>query len=346
VLGLQAGQIAGPVRTVDGWEVVKILDVREVPFEAVQGRLARALANKKRREVRAEVIAELERKHGVVYLSEGIRALLRPEQRAGAADVPLVRHAGGVIAVGAPGVAAALVGVPREFVADSTTLVAVLRDRLMGDSLLVFEARSRGLDQSPEIVALRQEVLKRTMLSELRRREVLEDVAVTPEEIRAAYEANRESYRLGAAVVIREILVHDQATANDLRARILAGENMADLAWAHSERPGAQASQGRFTVYPDAEGDWGGLREHLRQAPVGELVGPVPADGGYSLFRVEERQAERVRSLEEVEHAVRHRLQGEKADKAFAAYTRDLMQKYAAQITWNDENIRRVAATF
>jgi len=343
VLGRKVGEVTDPVRTRDGWEVVKILDVRKMPLEAVQGKLARALTHKKMREARLEYVKELEAKFDVKYMREGIQAIVRPEGRDEMPDAPLVQSSQGVNKVGDPGVRKALLGTPQELLGDSAAVVAVLRHKLMADSLMVYEARSRGMDHSPEISRLRQETLDRITVEALRKKEVIGRTEITPEEIRKAYEKFKKDYKLPPMLTVSEILVDSLSRAKSLRARILAGESMGDLAWQFSRRAGAQGMEGRWVVNPAGGEGWGSLLDRFKSAPVGQLMGPVKVENGYSLFRVEERRPARIRTLKEVEPLVRYRIRQRKIREAFAQYTKELMEKYADQITWYDDRIKAAA---
>lgn len=60
VFGRPVGFVSEPVQTRDGWEVVKVLDKREVPFAKIKGAIAARLRRQRSAERQATVLAELE----------------------------------------------------------------------------------------------------------------------------------------------------------------------------------------------------------------------------------------------------------------------------------------------
>src|SRR5690606_35800020 len=78
---------------------------------------------------------------------------------------------------------------------------------------------------------------------------VLGDVAVTDAEIEAYYLSHQSSYQSEERVRARQIVVSDRETAEDIRARVAAGESFAELAAEHSlelaDRQGAVGAPAR-----------------------------------------------------------------------------------------------------
>jgi len=88
----------------------------------------------------------------------------------------------------------------------------------------------------------------------------------------------------------RHILVKSETEATDLKTRIEAGEDFADLAKAHSSCPsGADGgSLGTFkqgAMVPEFD------RVVFGDLPVGEVSAPVKTQFGYHLILVEQRSA-------------------------------------------------------
>ena len=86
----------------------------------------------------------------------------------------------------------------------------------------------------------------------------------------------------------RHILVADEATCNELKAKIEAGEDFAKLAQDHSSCPSGRNGGDLGTFGPGqmvAEFD-----KVVFSAPVNEVQGPVKTQFGYHLLEVTERQ--------------------------------------------------------
>jgi peptidyl-prolyl cis-trans isomerase C len=86
----------------------------------------------------------------------------------------------------------------------------------------------------------------------------------------------------------RHILVEDEATCNDLKTKIEAGEDFATLAQQHSKCPSGRDGGNLGTFGPGqmvAEFD-----KVVFSAPVNQVQGPVKTQFGYHLLEVTERQ--------------------------------------------------------
>lgn len=117
---------------------------------------------------------------------------------------------------------------------------------------------------------------------------------VTPEEIRAYYEANRDEFRRIEKVRARHVRVKDEATANKLAERLQQGASLADLAREHSIAADA-ASGGDlgWIVHGEKAHGWLDSLAFLQQPgkpgrPV-RLPGAAGEEPGWEIMLVEER---------------------------------------------------------
>lgn len=111
---------------------------------------------------------------------------------------------------------------------------------------------------------------------------------LTDEEVAAQYEQRRAEFEQAS---VRHILVETQAEAQDVIARLEAGEDFAALAQELSLDPGSAEAGGSLGLAPRGsyvppfeEAVWGGPAE------VGEVLGPVETDFGFHVIRVDEFQ--------------------------------------------------------
>ncbi|MEP4548301.1 MAG: peptidylprolyl isomerase [Saccharospirillum sp.] len=90
-----------------------------------------------------------------------------------------------------------------------------------------------------------------------------------------------------AQAAARHILVADEATCNDLKSKIAAGEDFAALAQQHSSCPSGRNGGDLGTFGPGQM-----VPEFDRvvfSAPVNEVQGPVKTQFGYHLLEVTQR---------------------------------------------------------
>ena len=95
------------------------------------------------------------------------------------------------------------------------------------------------------------------------------------------------------------------------------------LARQHSEDRFAERGGGRGWVDPGRSG----FEEMFQNASVGEVIGPIGAEGNFVLFEVRERRQTEGPSFEEVEESIRSEL----LSRTIAAAIEDLMTKLRAR---------------
>lgn len=351
VVGQPEGSIIGPVATRDGYEVIKVLSVRPVPFETVQAKLSRGLAMQKAVQERFKLLERLEPGHEVVYHSEGVAALVAAANRQGrlAPDqegLPLISLGGRAYLATGEGYRQ-LLGARRsiEQLNDSLKVVRSLRARVLADTLLVREAQRRGFEQTPEYRTDAQRRFERLMVDYLYKTEILDKLQVSEGEVVQAYQGYQAQFVTPARAELTEILVPTEAEGRDLAARIRSGADMADLSRRHSRRALPKNGPGTLML-PEGEMEYGKLFHDLvLGAEVGKVVGPVAVEGGYSIFRVERRIPAGLIPLDQARDVLVWRVKKHKAQEAFNAFISDLRERYASQVKWNDGAIEALAAT-
>ena len=140
---------------------------------------------------------------------------------------------------------------------------------------------------------------------------VIGSVEVSDEEVRAYYEAHRDNYRTDPRIRARQIVVDDEALAEELHTRVLAGEDFAELAGEYSveraDSGGALgAPEGSTEPQPVSRAALptavAGAAFDLQAAGLTEVVS---SGGRYYLVSVEEYLPAGVRPFEEVAERAR-----------------------------------------
>lgn len=148
-------------------------------------------------------------------------------------------------------------------------------EQLQGEE--VFEKFSKGYQDQ---LVLRQAQLDVLTLSV--------DGQTTPDEAaRAYYDSHRDEF---ARACVRHILVPEQAKADELRARLVAGEDFATVARAESKDTGSAARGGELGC--DITRDTQFVPEFLLAVfaqPVGEVGQPVKSQFGFHIIKVDSR---------------------------------------------------------
>lgn len=155
---------------------------------------------------------------------------------------------------------------------------------------------------------LTEESLKTNIRFTLLQEKALKDVEVTDEEIEKYY--NQASQELNA----RHILVEDEETAKEIKAKLDAGEDFAELAKEFSTDPGSGAKGGDlgwFTVgmmVPE-------FNDAAYALKVDEISEPVQSEHGFHIIQVtEKRDVKDYGKLEDKKEEIRESIAATKAD--------------------------------
>ena len=147
--------------------------------------------------------------------------------------------------------------------------------------------------------------------------QIRENVDVSEEQLRLAYQSQREQFRTPEEVCARHILVETQEAAQEVLAELEQGADFATLAQERSTGPSAPQGgqlgclQPGQTVAP--------FDEAAFAAPVGEPVGPVETQFGWHVILVEERNEAGLTPFEEARDTLRPQVVEERANSIVEA---------------------------
>jgi peptidyl-prolyl cis-trans isomerase C len=171
----------------------------------------------------------------------------------------------------------------------SSELFRQMMDEVVDQKLLAAEAARRKLDKDPaaqrRLAAARDRVLGDMLVES-----TVAD-AVTESNIRGLYEEQQKLAKRSQEIRARQIVVATAPEVEQIRKLIGAGASFEALAMERSRDAATRfngGDLGYFTtdVMPEA------YEAALKGAQVGQLVGPVPAPGGFALVKVEDVREE------------------------------------------------------
>ena len=199
-----------------------------------------------------------------------------------------------------------------------------IRDNFEGDRAALFEALAQEHLTYDEWRARLEE---QVVIASMRSAAIDQQVNVTPDEIRAYYDAHRDDFATPARVNLRMIvllkedaagLVDLRARADAIRERLLAGEDFAVVA--------REVSQG---TKAEAGGDWGWVEPTLLRPELaaavqdmapGSISRVIETDGEFYILRLEGRQSAAVKPFAEVEPDIERELWRRKSDALHDAW--------------------------
>ena len=352
---LEEGQVSEPIRTIDGYEVIKVLKKRRTPFESMRADMTAQMSRRKWAQRRKVVVDSLKQERDLRYYRDRIHAVLnRLHQRGldeGDAAEPLIEYAGGAISIddAVRGIRNLKKG---PLPPDSLKAFLDIEMWILPDSLLAVEARDQGRHQRPDIVEWRESKRRSLIASRLRRDEVSGRVSVSAEEARAYYEKYLDTYKsLPGIIHMTEVLVETHAEAEEILARARAGERLEELAILHSVRLGidpvgghAFADSGRVTIESLYQSPYRISFGDSNTVDVGVLQGPMEVQEKYSVFRLDQPIAMAPLPYKQVQRPIRVDIRERKEGVLFDAFLDSLRQARSDQVQISEEALSRYAA--
>ena len=352
---LEEGQVSEPIRTIDGYEVIKVLKKQRIPFEQLRGDIAKQLSQRKWGSRREAVIDSLKKAYDLRYHRDRIHAVLDGLHRRGLdqaqAQAPIAEYTGGAIKVGdfVQGLLDVKKGVMPP---DSAAVFHVLEFWVLPDSLLALEARARGLHQRADIVEWKKKKHERLLASQLRLDEVGGRVEVTDAEVRAYYEKYLNTYKsLPGIIEMTEVLVNTRADAEDILVRARSGERLATLAQRHSVRPNMKpvgghtfSDSGRATIESLYQSPYRTFFGDSNSKDVGVLQGPMEVQEKYSVFRLDQPYEMTLVPFKQVQRPIRVKIRKRREGVLFDAFLDSLRRAEVDQVQISEEVLSRYAA--
>src|SRR3954447_868272 len=115
------------------------------------------------------------------------------------------------------------------------------------------------------------------------------DIDITDEEMKTYLEENKESYNEPEQVEASHILVADEATANEVKEKLAAGEDFASLAKEYSTDTANAESGGGLGFF--AKGEMATEFEDIAfSMNIGDISDPVQTDYGYHIINVTDKK--------------------------------------------------------
>ena len=351
---LEEGQISEPIRTIDGYEVVKVLKKQRIPFEELRDDIAKRVSRRKWVSRREAVIDSLKQAHDLRYHRDRVHAVLAGlygrglDQAYVRVQAPLVEYTGGAIKAG--DFVQGLLDLEKGALPpDSAAVFHVLEVWILPDSLLALEARTQGRHQRAELVEWKEKKLQRLLASQLRLDQVAGQVKVTDAEVRAYYDDHLDAYKsLPGIIEMTEVLVNTRAEAEEILVRARSGDRLRELAIRHSVRPGmkpvgghAFADSGRVTLESLYQSPYRTFFGDHNAKDVGVLQGPLEVQEKYSVFRLDQPFEMVPLPFKQVQRPIRVSIRKRREGVIFDAFLDSLRRAEAGRVQISEEALAR-----
>ncbi len=314
---MMPGQISGPVKTRQGYSIIR-LDSRfenpiltESDFATRKTGLRRYVEVKKRNALKDELHSRILESASPTFVQSEVESLfndisgqteLNTEARSDevSREQVLITSDSGDFTVGEFFKFAAMTSEKQR---ESVTTIEKLQEFARGIFVrreLLKMASASGVSRSPEFAtALRRQ--RNKLLYEVAWNRLESELHVSDDSVEAHLNRFPEEFETAEKARVREILLEDRASATEVRRSVTA-ENFSDLAKSQSVRPGAFTTGGDLG-YVERE-QLGVLAAQVFDAAIGEIIGPIEVGGRYAILRVEDKIQRRTATVDEAREKV------------------------------------------
>ena len=343
IFSMQVGEVSEPLPwggDPQRYVIAKVLDDAPVTFREV-ARFVREEVFAQKRVQRAEVLRDsLSDKYAPQIHYDKIdhvlmRLALSPEERVASpegGEEVLCSYNGGSLTIDdfVLSIPEKEEGYSRDY--ERNWIVDYLQDSAIPNRMFMAEAHSKGLDKHQLILAAVDNKRSDMLVSALRKREVEERLPpITDAEARAFYDQNPEKFQGFENIVATEILVAFKEQANSLKEELVAGADAVQLAKDYTIRKERAHHEGRLVLSPI--GLYQDIYKVAKDLQVGDVGGPIKVRGGYSVFKVMEKQPAPKKPYHVFsERRARAYVKIARTQEAYVQYMRGLHEKYAVEI--------------
>lgn len=213
-------------------------------------------------------------------------------------------------------------------------------EEMIAEKLFYEDAVRKGLNNDKEVAEIVKDAKKRFVIAKLIKNEIDDKTTVSEDEIKAFYEANKDTMKTPEMWRASHILVPTEEEAKDIQQQLASGAKFEDLAKARSKD--ATASRGGDVGYfrtgqlvPDFE-------NVAIKLNVGQTSDIVHTKFGYHIIRLTDKKEPGIQSYEKAKPVIENELKKKKKVQMFERFILELKKKYGVVV--NDSAINAIAA--
>ncbi|KGK86841.1 foldase [Desulfosporosinus sp. HMP52] len=175
------------------------------------------------------------------------------------------------------------------------------------------------------------DTLRTNILTNLQMTRLLEaQNPITEDEIKAYFDTNKASLDVAEEVNASHILVATAELANEIKAKITAGEAFADLAKQYSTDESTKELGGNLGFF--AKGEMVQEFEEVAfSLEVGQISDPVKTDYGYHIIKIEAKTEAKAATLEESSAKIKEILLDQKLTTEFDPWLQERLAEYTIE---------------
>lgn len=195
--------------------------------------------------------------------------------------------------------------------------------------------RSQGIS----LREIRERFERQAVIKTLHSREVYSKVVVSPIEVEEYYRVNASKFSTESRIKVRSITIKKSYEAREkglvdddarnklvgIREAVIKGENFEELAKTNSED--VQAADGGLSDWIHQGTMIPAINDVIFSLKTGEVSPIIETPMGHHIFRVEQREPGKQRTLDEVREEIQRKLFQDKSDELFFNWMQDLKRQ-------------------
>jgi len=333
---MEIGEISDPVQTNFGYHVIKLIDKMEYPSFEEERENLKKLFEKQRYQVEYDnLIDSLRVKYNYSVNDETVDLLMEKSDSVrfgmeypnldAVKDEVLFSYAGKTVTAG-----------EFLFTVNSTGTFAgkaiFIHDEVINvvnkvSEDLLKEEEALNLDKvNPQFASLMNDYRDGIYIFKLQEEEVWNKVNIDSAGVYNYWNANNENYTKPEMISFSEIFSLNDSLINIYYASLQEGASFDSLANIYTERPGKKETSGFYELQDVDFSDFSKEANKLENA--GDYSEPVSFSGGYSIFKLNERQPAGLKTFEEAKAEVSGEYQEMESKRLEDAYINGLNNRY------------------
>ncbi|HRZ39680.1 MAG TPA: peptidyl-prolyl cis-trans isomerase [Candidatus Omnitrophota bacterium] len=208
--------------------------------------------------------------------------------------------------------------------------VRFIIEELLQQQLFVQDALRRGLDKDEDMEIAVQE-FRNSLLAQKLAADLLKDLAVSEEEIKAAYEQYKENFTVPFQWKVREIVVKNEAEAQDIVVQLNQGSAFEDLAQKRSISSSASKG-GDLGIMMVENFEFEKMAQTVFILEPGQVSNYFKGPLGYYIVKVESRTGGESQSYDDVKAMIEQELLMQKQQNAVLEHLDKLRSEIPNQI--------------
>ncbi|NWF49651.1 MAG: peptidylprolyl isomerase [Ignavibacteriaceae bacterium] len=294
---MNVGEISKPVKTAFGYSIIKVEDrvtlpiLTEYEFQMKKPKLERIIKIRKMRAGEVEYLNSVFDRSKFILNADAVQKLFADLNELNIEEISspsskddICAEYNGEAYTGSH-VLEKINLIPeyhRSKITSVNALKAVIEGLIIQQQLLLI-AQSKGYDRLPVVIST-AEKMKKNLFLKYKLESILRKKIVSDSVLFDYYTKNIQFFQTMREINLQEIIVESKEFAENIKARILAGEDFGELAKQFSIREWSAKNNG-VLGFTQAE-KFGDYEELFWNLDAGEVTGPLKIENGFGIFRM------------------------------------------------------------